>query len=42
MKITYHQALSLSVLPASAEGIGWLHEETDENWWAIRLWLRRN
>jgi len=42
MKITHRYALSLSVLLASAEGTGWEYEETDESWWAIRLWVRRN
>jgi hypothetical protein len=42
MKITYRYALNLSVLLSVAEGTGWEFEETDENWWSIRLYLRRN
>ena len=42
MKITYRYALNLSVLLLQAQGTGWEYEETDSNWWSIRLWIRRN
>lgn len=42
MKITYLFALNLSVLLLSAKGTGWRYEETDSNWWGIKLYLRRN
>lgn len=38
----YKRALNLSVVNPGAENIGWWDYETDELWWAIRLWLRRN
>jgi len=24
------------------EGIDWVYYESDPNWWAVRLWTRRN
>ncbi len=42
MRITLRYAINLSVLLASSKGTGWEYEETDENWWGIRLYFRRN
>jgi len=42
MRVTRQYVLALSILLATAKGIGWEYEETDANWWRIRLWLRRN
>jgi len=42
MKITWLYALNLSMLPASARGIGWEYEETCLLWWGLRMHLRRN
>lgn len=42
MDIDLRYALGLSMVCLGAENIGWWPMETDPNWWAIRLWLRRN
>ena len=42
MDISLRWALNLLVVSLKAKNISWWDCETDLDWWAVRLWTRRN